>query len=110
MQGFPGSAVVKNLPVNAGDTGSILGMGRSPEGGSGNPLQYLCLENPMDRRAWQVTALGVTKSGTQLSSRHGHEQRPGGPRARVLCPRPWGLGTSPPGTSVCSPPGNPPSF
>ena len=79
MQGFPGSAVVKNLPVNAGDTGSILGLGRSPEGGSGNPLQYSCLENPMDRRAWRVTALGVTKSGTQLSSRHGHEQRLEGP-------------------------------
>ena len=62
MQGFPGSAVVKNLPVNAGDTGSILGMGRSPEGGSGNPLQYLCLENPMDRRAWWTIAHRVARS------------------------------------------------
>ena len=47
--------VVKNPPANAGDTrdkGSILGSGRSPGGGHGNPLQYSCLENPMDRRAW----------------------------------------------------------
>ena len=64
MQGFPGSAVVKNLPVNAGDTGSILGMGRSPEGGSGNPLQYLCLENPMNTGAWWAKVHGVTKSRT----------------------------------------------
>jgi len=50
--------VVKNLPANAGDirdTGSILGLGRSPGGGHGNPLQYSCLENCMDRRAWQAT-------------------------------------------------------
>ena len=66
MQGFPGSAVVKNLPVNAGDTGSILGMGRSPEGGSRNPLQYSCLENCMDRGVWWDTVHGVTKSWTQL--------------------------------------------
>ena len=50
----PGGAVVKNLPANAGDTrdpGSIPGSGRSPGGGNGNPLQYSCLENPMDRGA-----------------------------------------------------------
>ena len=50
--------VVKNLPVNAGDirdTGSILGLGRSPGGGHGNPLQYSCLKNCMDRGAWQAT-------------------------------------------------------
>ena len=59
--------VVKNLPANAGDikdTGSILGSGRSPGGGSGNPLQYSCLENPMDREAWHATVHGVTRSGT----------------------------------------------
>ena len=53
--GFPGGAVIKNLPANVGDSrdgGSIPGLGRSPGGGKGNPLQYLCLENPMDRGAW----------------------------------------------------------
>ena len=48
---FPGSSVVENLPSNAGDWGLIPGSGRSPEEGSGNPLQYSCLENPMDRGA-----------------------------------------------------------
>ena len=59
--------VVKNLPANAGDTrdaGSIPGSGRSPGGGYGNPLQCSCLENPMDRGAWQATVHGVTKSQT----------------------------------------------
>ena len=60
--------MVKNLPANAGDTGdmgSIPGLGRSPGRGHGNPLQCSCLENPMDRGAWQVH--GVTKSQTRLS-------------------------------------------
>ena len=48
------------------DMGSIPGSGRSPEEGNGNPLQYSCLENPMDREAWQVTVHGVTESWTQL--------------------------------------------
>ena len=51
-KGFPGGSVVKNLPVNAGDVGSILGSGRPPGEGNGNPLQYYCLENPMDRGVW----------------------------------------------------------
>ena len=62
--------VVKNPPANAGDirdTGSILGSGRSPAGGHGNLLQYSCLENPMDRRAWWATGHRVTQSQTQLS-------------------------------------------
>ena len=53
--GFPGGSVVKNLPANTGDTGDvglIPGWERSPGGGHGNPLQYSCLENPVDRRAW----------------------------------------------------------
>ena len=54
--------VVKNSPVNARDTGSIPGSGRSPGGGHGNPLQYSCLENPMDRGAWQPIVNGVTES------------------------------------------------
>ena len=59
--------MVKNLPVNAGDirdTGQILGSGRSPGGGHRNPLQYSCLENPMDRGAWQTIVHGVAKSQT----------------------------------------------
>ena len=67
--------MVKNLPVNAGDvrdSGSIPDSGRSPEGGNSNPLQYSCLENPMDRRAWQTTVHGVAKSWMteRLSTHH----------------------------------------
>ena len=51
FQDFPGVSVVKNLPANAGDVGSIRGLGRSPGGGNGNPLQHSCLGNPMDRGA-----------------------------------------------------------
>ena len=60
----PAGSVVKNQPSNAGDLGSIPGLGRSPGGGNGNPLQYSCLENPMDREAWWATVHGVTKSQT----------------------------------------------
>ena len=59
--------VVKNLPVNAGnlrDGGSIPGLERYPGGGHGNPLQYSCLENPIDREAWQATVHMVAKSQT----------------------------------------------
>ena len=59
--GFPGGSVVKNPPANAGDTGSIPGLGRSPGGGNGNPLQYSCLGTPMDRGAWQARVHGVEK-------------------------------------------------
>ena len=52
---------------SAGDPGLIPGLGRSPGEGNGNPLQYFCLENPMDRGAWQATVHGVTKGQTQLS-------------------------------------------
>ena len=65
--GLPCGSVVKNLPANAGDVGWIPGWGRSPGEGKGNPLQYSCLENPMDRGAWQATIHGVIKSWTQLS-------------------------------------------
>ena len=57
--------MIKNLPANAGDArdvGSIPGLGRSPGGGHGNPLQCSCLENPMDRGAWQATVHGVTQN------------------------------------------------
>ena len=62
--------MVKNLPANAGevrDKGSIPGPGRSPGGGHGNPLQYSCLENPMDRGARWAAGRGVTKNWTRLS-------------------------------------------
>ena len=64
-QGFPGAMMVKNLPANVGDSrdvGSILGWGGSPGRGNGNPLQYSCLEDPMDREAWQATIHGVAES------------------------------------------------
>ena len=63
-----GGSVIKNLPTNAGDTGLIPEWGRSPGGGNDNPLQYSCLESPMDRRAWQATVHRVTKSQTRLSN------------------------------------------
>ena len=65
--GFPGGSVVKNPPSNAGEAGNvglIPGLGRSPGGGHGNPLQYSCLENPMDREAWWATVHGVANSQT----------------------------------------------
>ena len=59
--GFPGGSVVRNLPANAGDEGLIPGPGRTPGEGNGNPLQYSCLENPMDRGAWRATVYAVAK-------------------------------------------------
>ena len=65
--GFLGSLDGKASAYNAGDPGSIPGSGRSPGEGNGNPLQYSCLENPMDGGAWQATVHGVAKSRTRLS-------------------------------------------
>ena len=68
--GFPSGSVVKNLSANAGnarDEDSIPGAVRSPTEGNGNPLQYSCLENPMDRGAWWAAVHGVTKSQTSLN-------------------------------------------
>ena len=59
--GFPGGSAVKNLPVNAGDVGSIPGSGRFPGEGNGSPPWYSCLRNPMDRGAWWATVHGVAK-------------------------------------------------
>ena len=76
--GFPGCAGVKNPPANArdvSDTGSIPGSGRSPGGGHGNPLQYSCLENPMDRGAWRATVHGVAKSQTRLKQLRMHSEK-----------------------------------
>ena len=66
-RGFPGGSEDKASACNAGDLGSIPGLGRSPGEGNSNPLQYSCLENPMDRGAWQATVHGVAKSRTRLS-------------------------------------------
>ena len=71
--GFPCGTVVKNLPANAKDARDldlmdlIYGSGRSPEEGNGNPIQYSCLENPMDGGAWWATVHGVAKNRTRLS-------------------------------------------
>ena len=70
MWDFPGGSVVKNPPVNAGDAGEvglIHGLGGSPGGENGNPLQCSCLENLMDRGAWWASVHGLAKSQTQLS-------------------------------------------
>ena len=67
--GFPDGSAAKESICNAGDTGdvgSIPGFGRSPGEGKGNLLQYSCLENPMDKGAWQATVHGVTQSQTRL--------------------------------------------
>ena len=67
LYGFPGASEVKAIACKERDPGSIPGSGRSPGEGSGNPLQYSCMENPMDRGAWWVTVYGVAKSRTRLS-------------------------------------------
>jgi len=64
QMGLPGGAVVKNPPANAGDAGSIPGLGRSSGGGNGYALQYFCLENSMDRGVWQAIVHGVIKRWT----------------------------------------------
>ena len=64
--------MVKNLPANAGDMGSIPGWGRSPGGGNGNPLQYSCLENLMDRGVWWATVHGVTNKLDTAKQLSGH--------------------------------------
>ena len=62
--GFPGGGVIKNLPANAGDVGLIPRSRRSPGVGNGNTLQYSCLENSMNRAAWQATVHGTAKYQT----------------------------------------------
>ena len=68
--GFPGGSDGKESAYIEGDPGSIPGLGRSPGEGNGNPLQYSCLENSMDRGAWWATVQGVAKSQTQVSNFH----------------------------------------
>ena len=68
LRNFPGGAEVKASACNARDLGSISGLGRSPGEGNDNPLQYSCLENPMDRGPWWATVHGVAKSQTVILS------------------------------------------
>ena len=67
LMGFTGGSVVKNPPANSGDVCSIPGSGRSPGEGTGYPLQYSCLENPMDGGAWWAIVLGITNSWKWLN-------------------------------------------
>ena len=67
--GFPCSSVDKESVCNAGDPGSISGLGRYHGEGNGNPLQYSCLENPTDRGSWQATVHGVTKARHYLATK-----------------------------------------
>ena len=64
--------MIENLPAIRNDQGSIPGSQRSPGEGNGNPIQYSCLENPMDRRGWQATVNGITESRTQLKQLLAH--------------------------------------
>ena len=67
LRSFLGGSVVKNSPASAGDAGSVPGSRRSVGVGNGNPLQYPCLENSMDRGAWRALVHGVAKSQTRLN-------------------------------------------
>ena len=85
--GFPGGAVVKNLPAragNAGDAGSVPGLGRSPGGGHGNPLQYFFLENSLDRGALQATVYGVAKSWDRTEQQRIAHQGDHNPRTKTI--------------------------
>ena len=77
--GFLDGAEVKNLPANAGevgDAGSIPGSGRLPGKGNGNPLQYSCLGNPMDRGAWRATVMGSQRAVQHWVTEHAHTHTP----------------------------------
>ena len=73
--GFPGGSDGKESACNAEDPGLTPGWGRSPGVGNGNPLWYFCLENPMDRGAWQATVHGIAESGSTEQLTHTHIHR-----------------------------------
>ena len=80
--------MVKNPPTNAGDVGAIPGSGRYPGGGDGNPLQYSCLENSMDRGAWWATQSMGSQNQTPLRSKQQQQQRAElGSSVDLLCKR-----------------------
>ena len=83
--GFPGGSEVKVPVCNVRDLGVIPGSERFPGEGNGNPLQYSCLQNPMDRGAWWATVHGVAKSQTQLERLHYHFQRSNGLKVLRVC-------------------------
>ena len=110
--GFPGGSVVKNLPVDAGDAGSIAWSGRCPGGGHGNSIQYSCMENSKDRGGWQATIHGVAESRKPLGdltttinySHHAVHYIPAAAAAATslqLCPTLCNpIDSSPPGSPV----------
>ena len=89
MRGFPGGSDSKESASNAGDPNSVSGLGRSPGGGHGNPLQYSCLENPKDRGAWQATVYGGGKESdkteqlTHTTHTAGEKKKKGASSVRV---------------------------
>ena len=70
--------MVKNLPANAGDLGLIPGLGRFPGEGNGNPLQYSCLENPIDRGAWRLQSMGFQRVRYDLATKEQLERKADG--------------------------------
>ena len=86
-QGFPGDSGVKNLPASAGGAGLIPGSGRCPGEGNGNPFQYSCLGNPMDREAWRATAHEVAKQSDTTQRLNNHHP-PLYPQLFIWCPAP----------------------
>ena len=70
MKSFPSDSLVKSPLLNAGDVGSISGSGRSLGGRNGNPSQYSCLGNPMNRGGWQATVHGVSKESYMMEHTH----------------------------------------
>ena len=82
---FPDGSGGKESACNAGDEGSIRGSGRSPRGGNGNPLQYSCLENSMDRGTWQATVHGVGLKESNTAGQLTHTHLTLEPRVPALC-------------------------
>ena len=83
------SSLSKESACSARDPGSIPGSGGSPGEGNSNPLQYPCLENPLDRGAWRDTVHGVTKSWTRLNNYHRYSSSPQGSWRWMHCLFPW---------------------
>ena len=87
LQSFPGGSVVKNPPTNVGDMGLIPRLGRSPEEGNGNLLQYSCLENLTERGAWRATVHRLAESWAQLKQLSTHTIDA---KSKQLVARGWG--------------------